>query len=82
MFEVGSYPVTILPGWVVTAAKLIPQTYFLEYIRRFYGFEPSFSLVLAKGYIMVFAYLFMEILLMKAALGRAKRKGILLKFSE
>jgi ABC-2 type transport system permease protein len=76
------YPVTILPGWVIAAAKLIPLTYFLEYIRRFYGFEPSFSLVLAKGYVMVFAYLLLEILLMKAALGRAKRKGILLKLSE
>jgi ABC-2 type transport system permease protein len=76
------YPVTILPGWVVAIAKLIPLTYFLEYIRRFYGFEPSFSLVLAKGYSMVFAYLVMEIFLMKAALGRAKRKGILLKLSE
>jgi ABC-2 type transport system permease protein len=76
------YPVTILPGWIVAAAKLIPLTYFLEYIRTFYGFEPSFSLLLAKGYSMVFVYLLMEILLMKAALGRAKRKGILLKLSE
>jgi ABC-2 type transport system permease protein len=76
------YPVTILPGWVVGVAELIPLTYFLEYIRRFYGFEPSFSLVLAKGYISVFAYLFVEIILMKAALSRAKRKGILLKLSE
>ena len=76
------YPVTILPGWVIAASKLIPLTYFLEYIRRFYGFEPSFSFVLAKGYFTVFAYLFVEILLMKAALRRAKRKGILLKLSE
>ena len=76
------YPVTILPGWVTAVSKLIPLTYFLEYFRFFYGFEPNFSFVLIKGYVMVFAYLLAEIFLMNAALGWAKRKGILLKLSE
>jgi ABC-2 type transport system permease protein len=76
------YPVTILPGWVTAVSKLIPLTYFLEYFRLFYGFEPNFSFVLLKGYVMVFAYLYVEIFLMNAALGWAKRKGILLKLSE
>jgi ABC-2 type transport system permease protein len=39
---------SVLPGWVTSVAQLIPVTYFLEYIRRFYGFEPSFSHALAR----------------------------------
>jgi ABC-2 type transport system permease protein len=76
------YPVTILPGWVMIGSELIPLTYFLEYCRQFYGFKPAFSHVLARGYLMVLAYLCLEVFLMKAALRRAKRKGILLKLSE
>jgi ABC-2 type transport system permease protein len=76
------YPVSILPGWVRVGSELIPLTYFLEYFRRFYGFDPSYSHVLARGYILVGCYLFLEVLLMKLALRRAKRKGILLKLSE
>ena len=76
------YPVSILPGWVSSVAQLIPVTYFLEYIRRFYGFEPAFSHALAKGYGTVLFYLCAETLLMKAALRHAKRSGILLKLSE
>ncbi len=76
------YPVSILPGWVQLGAELIPLTYFLEYFRQFYGFTPTFSHVLARAYLMVLAYLCLEIFLMKVALRRAKRKGILLKLSE
>ena len=76
------YPVSILPRWVATLAELIPLTYFLEYFRQFYGFEPNFSHVLAKGYVGVLVYLFLEVILMGAALGRAKRRGMLLKLSE
>lgn len=76
------YPVSILPGWVTSIAALIPVTYFLEYFRQFYGFEPVFSHPLAKGYGLVWAYILAEILLMKAALRRAKQKGLLLKLSE
>jgi ABC-2 type transport system permease protein len=76
------YPISILPKWVALMAKLIPLTYFLEYFRYFYGFEPTSSHVLAKGYGMVLVYIFLEILLMKLALQRARRTGILLRLSE
>jgi ABC-2 type transport system permease protein len=76
------YPISILPKWVALIADLIPVTYFLEYFRHFYGFEPTFSHVLAKGYGMALVYLFLEILLMKLALQRARRTGILLRLSE
>jgi len=76
------YPVSILPGWAVPIAALIPLTYLLEYFRQFYGFTPVFSNPLAKGYILVLAYLLAEILLMKMALRRAKKTGLLLKLSE
>ncbi len=54
----------------------------LEYFRLFYGFPPIFSHVLFKGYVMVVAYLVVEVFAMKAALHRAKRTGLLLKLSE
>jgi ABC-2 type transport system permease protein len=63
-------------------AECIPLTYFLEYFRHFYGFEPHFSHVLFKGYFLVVLYVGLEVLVMKAALARAKRTGILLKLSE
>lgn len=76
------YPISILPRWIMFTAELIPLTYFLEYFRQFYGFEPTFHHSLARGYLMVFGYLLLEVLLLKAARGRAKRKGTLLKLSE
>ena len=76
------YPVSILPRWVMMVAELIPLTYFLEYFRQFYGYEPTFSHVLARGYLMLAVYLCLEVFLMKMAIRRAKRKGILLKLSE
>lgn len=76
------YPVSILPGWVAVISSLIPLTYFLEYFRQFYGFQPIFDHVLLKGYILVMAYLLLEIALMKTALRRAKKTGLLLKLSE
>jgi ABC-2 type transport system permease protein len=76
------YPVSILPKWVAFVAELIPVTYFLEYFRQFYGFTPTFSHVVAKGYGLALVYLGLQVLLIKAALARAKRKGLLLKLSE
>ncbi len=76
------YPVSLLPGPIAALARLIPVTYFLEYFRIFYGFGPTSSHVLLKGYALVLAYLTLEIFLMKAALRRAKRTGILIKLSE
>jgi len=76
------YPISILPQWVRFMAELIPLTYFLEYFRQFYGFKATSSHVLVRGYLMIFFYLFLEVLLLKAAIRRAKKKGILLKLSE
>ena len=76
------YPVSILPPWVIPVAALIPLTYMLEFFRQFYGFQPVFSHPLAKGYLLVLLYLFLEIFLMKVALKRAKKSGLLLKLSE
>lgn len=76
------YPVSILPKWVAFVAELIPVTYFLEYLRQFYGFTPTFSHGVAKGYGLALAYLALQVLLIKAALVRAKKKGLLLKLSE
>jgi ABC-2 type transport system permease protein len=76
------YPVSILPQWVMFLSELIPLTYFLEYFRQFYGFEPTFSHVLAKGSLMVMIYLILELIFVKAALRRAKRTGMLIKLSE
>jgi ABC-2 type transport system permease protein len=76
------YPVSILPGWVTLLAELIPVTYFLEYYREFYGFSPTFTHVLLKGVVLVILYLVLEIVMMKAALKRAKKTGMLLRLSE
>lgn len=76
------YPVSILPAWVVPISAAIPLTYYLEYFRQFYGFTPVFSNPLAKGYLLVLGYLGAEIFLMKMALRRAKKTGLLLKLSE
>lgn len=76
------YPVSILPEWIQIIAKALPLTYFLEYYRTFYGFKPVYTNLLAKGYIMLFLYLFIESYMMDMALRRAKRKGMLLKLSE
>jgi ABC-2 type transport system permease protein len=76
------YPVSILPGWIRPMAETIPLTYFLEYFRAFYSFAPTFSHALLRGYALVLVYLTAELFLMKAALRRAKRKGMLLKLSE
>ena len=80
--EMRAAGLTILPRWVAPVSEAIPLTYFLDYFRHFYGFKPTFSHVLAKGFILVFVYLLLEIFLMKAALRKAKKTGLLLKLSE
>jgi ABC-2 type transport system permease protein len=76
------YPVSILPGWVAAVAGIVPLTYFLEYFRHFYGFQSTSSHVLAKAYTLVLGYLFLEVFLMKMALRRAKKTGLILRLSE
>ncbi len=76
------YPVSILPRWVAVIAEAIPLTYFLEYIRGFFGFAPSSSHVLLKGYVLVLIYLAIELFLVERALKRARHTGMLLRLSE
>ena len=76
------YPVSVLPGWAAAIAACIPLTYFLDYFRQYYGFASVFSAALFKGYALLVVYLGMEVLMMRLALMRAKRTGILLKLSE
>ena len=76
------YPVSMLPQWVSLFAELIPVTYFLEYYRSYFGFQPCFPSALAKGYGLALFFLALEIVLLRVALVRAKRKGLLLKLSE
>jgi ABC-2 type transport system permease protein len=76
------YPISILPAWVALIAEAIPLTYFLEYIRGFFGFTPSLGRVLLKGYLLVGVYLAVEIFLVEQALKRARRTGMLLRLSE
>jgi len=76
------YPVSILPKGIMYLSEAIPLTFLLEYFRQFYGFKPTFDHVLAKGYIMVLCYLFLEVILLKLAIWKAKKKGTLLKLSE
>jgi ABC-2 type transport system permease protein len=76
------YPVSIMPDWVIAIVQLIPITFLLEYFRSFYGFKPIFSHVLIKGYALLVLYIFLELILFKWAIIKAKKTGILLKLSE
>ncbi len=76
------YPISVLPYWAQAMAKALPLTYFLEYYRSFYGFEPFCSSALLKGCLLLFVYLILEVYLMYSALLRAKKNGMLLKLSE
>lgn len=76
------YPVSILPAWATRMAELVPLTYMLEFYRSYYGFQTGYSYVLIRGYGTALALLLVEVFLMKLALRRAKRTGILLRLSE
>jgi ABC-2 type transport system permease protein len=76
------YPVTILPAPFVLLARLFPLTYLLDYFRSFYGVKASFSHGLATAYLMALAYGIVAVVGLRAAIGRARRSGILLRLSE
>lgn len=80
MFLCGIYyPVSILPGALETLARAIPLTYYLEYLRSFYGFGSG---NIAFGLLLGIFYLLLEMQLFELALRRAKSTGMLLKLSE
>lgn len=76
------YPISILPFPLHEIARAIPLTYFLEYFRFFYGFSGSSENGLSWGFGLIGLYLFIEAILFKAVLHRARKTGALLKLSE
>ena len=76
------YPVETLPKFFHFLAQFIPITYFLEFFRESYGFEPTFEYAYLKGLGLVILYLSLGLLLMKHAFHQARKKGIIVKLSE
>ncbi len=76
------YPVTTLPPFFSHVAEWIPITYFLEYLRQYFGFTPVFAHPLLKGTALTLVYLGLGLVLMRFASHRARKKGIILRLSE
>ncbi len=76
------YPVTTLPPFFFHVAEWIPITYFLEYLRQYFGFTSVFAQPLLKGTALIVIYLGSGLLLMRFAFYRARKKGIILRLSE
>ncbi len=80
MFICGIYyPVTVLPWGVQIIARAIPLTYFLEYMRSFYGFGEA-NVILGFG--LAIFYFVAGLIALDRAIIRARRSGILLRLSE
>ncbi|HLB70469.1 MAG TPA: ABC transporter permease [Candidatus Methanoperedens sp.] len=80
MFICGIYyPVSVLPASVQIIARGIPLTYFLEYMRSFYGFG---EVNVLYGFALAIFYFIIGILALERAIIRARRSGILLRLSE
>ncbi len=76
------YPVTTLPPFFFHVAEWIPITYFLEYLRQYFGFTSVFTQPLLKGTTLIALYLGLGLGLMRFAFHRARKKGIILRLSE
>ena len=76
------YPIDTLPKFFYYCAQFIPITYFLEYFRQSFGFQPVLSHVLWKGFALIFFYLAAGLLLMKHAFMQARKSGVIVKLSE
>jgi len=76
------YPVDRLPEPLLTIAKFMPLTYFLDELRTYYGFETLFQYGLIKGWLLNILYTFLGIWGAKTAISRAQKSGILLQLSE
>ena len=80
MFICGIYyPVSVLPQAVQIVARMIPLTYFLEYMRSFYGFGEA-NIMLGFG--LGLFYFIVGIVALDRAIIMARRSGILLRLSE
>lgn len=76
------YPVSVLPQPLQALSACIPVTYFLEFFRSHYGFEPVSGHLLLKGYLLVFFYLAASVGVLQHSIRHAKMSGVLLKMSE
>ena len=76
------YPVTTLPAFFFHVSEWIPITYFLEYLRQYFGFTSVFTQPLLKGTGLIALYLGLGLILMRFAFHRARKKGIILRLSE
>jgi ABC-2 type transport system permease protein len=80
MFICGIYyPVSVLPQGVQMIANAIPLTYFLEYMRSFYGYGEANILF---GFGLGIFYLVTGIIALERAIIKARCSGILLRLSE
>lgn len=73
------YPVEVLPPLLQMLARAIPLTYFLEYYRSVFIPGPHH---LAIGAFLAVFYLVLGLILLDAAIERARRTGVLLRLSE
>lgn len=80
-FSAVFYPVSVLPQWMQTVAKLIPVSYVFEGMRQILldGFLNTSSLIVATGLNMF--YLALACLFFAESFKRAKRSGMIVKFS-
>jgi ABC-2 type transport system permease protein len=76
------YPVSVLPAWVAPVSAAIPLTYFLDAVRAGYGFPPAFAHPFLTGFLLALLYVGLAHWALAAAVGRARRTGLLLKLSE
>jgi ABC-2 type transport system permease protein len=76
------YPVSMLPKALQYLAGLIPITYFLEFFRMGYGFQPVFTHPLIKGFGLSGFYIVVMFVLLDLALKRARKTGMIIKLSE
>ncbi len=80
MFVCGIYyPVSILPEGVQIIARAIPLTYFLEYMRSFYGYGQA---DIFTGFGLAVFYFVAGIFALDWAIINARRSGILMRLSE
>ncbi|MDP2653990.1 MAG: ABC transporter permease [Candidatus Omnitrophota bacterium] len=76
------YPIDTLPPFFFYLAQAVPLTYFLEYFRQGFGFDPVVPHSLLKGFSLTALYLLAGLGLLKWSFHQARKKGIIVRLSE
>jgi len=76
------YPVSVLPSAAAHVARAIPLTYFLDTYRSNFGFPSAYPHAALTGFALSAGYVMLSHWALLAAVGRARRTGLLLKMSE